>query len=282
MISEQLTLAGRSVVQVSPFVKWAGGKSQLLKQFRTLGLLPEGYAQYVEPFVGGGAVFFHVQPSCAIISDLNEELINTYAVIRDQLTDLITELSSHEFTEEYFYSTRARCPSALTPVQRASRFIFLNKTCFNGLYRVNRRGEFNVPFGKHKRPPKLYDHSNLRAVSHLLRNVTILCQSYERTLDAARPGDFVYLDPPYHPMSETANFTSYTDRSFDYQDQVRLAEVYSELDRRGCLVMLSNSDTPAVRKLYSGYEQKRLTALRAINCNGNRRKGIAELAIVNY
>ena len=263
-----------------PPVKWAGGKSKLIPQFEPLFPKKE-FTLYAEPFVGGGAVFFHLLPEESILIDDNEELINFYLVVRDNLEELLNDLRKHRNTKEYYYSVRAMDPSELSPVERASRFLYLNKTAYNGLWRVNSQGKHNVPFGRYKNP-KIADEANLRLVSQALRKANLLCDDFSRVLDFAKEGMFVYLDPPYHPLSDTASFTSYTADAFGASDQERLAGVFRELDRRGCLVMLSNSDTPFVRSLYPGYDIQVVYAPRAINCRADRRGPVTELVIRNY
>ncbi len=275
----------------SPFVKWAGGKSQLLSQFEPY--FPTSLGRYVEPFVGGGAVFFHLyrqgrlQGKEVVLIDSIEELINCYRVVRDQSEALIAELEHHEAGKTdraYYYRVRAwdRQPGYARrgDVARAARFLFLNRTCYNGLYRVNRRGEFNVPFGRH-RNPTVCDAANLRAVSHALQGVRLLAADFERCLEVAQAGDFVYLDPPYHPLSATASFTSYTAGAFGVEDQQRLAEVFRRLDRRGCQLMLSNSCTPLIEELYAGYQQLQVRANRPISARTDRRGAITELLVLN-
>lgn len=263
-----------------PPVKWAGGKAQLIPQFEPLFPKKE-YNLYIEPFVGGGAVFFHLLPRRAILIDSNEELINFYLVVRDNLEELLRDLRKHKNTREYYYSVRALDPQELSPVERASRFLYLNKTAYNGLWRVNSQGKHNVPFGRYKNP-KIVDEPNLRSVAEALRHAQIICDDFSRVLEFARPGTFVYLDPPYYPLSDTANFTGYTSDAFGPEDQKRLAAVFRELDRSGCLVMLSNSDTPFIRELYSGYDIQVVYARRAINCRPDRRGPITELVVRNY
>ena len=265
-----------------PFVKWAGGKRQLLEVL--LKNVPARFNTYIEPFVGGGALLFALLPDRAIIGDANCELMNAYSVIKDNVEELITSLERHRNDEDYYYEIRNLDPSTLSPVERASRFIYLNKTCYNGLYRENSRGVFNVPFGRYKNP-KILDRDNLRAVSEFLNssNVLILCQDYRETCKLANEGDFVYLDPPYHPISKTASFTKYSRHDFSAEDQKRLAEVFRELDRKGCYVMLSNSNTEFIKSLYRGYYIQELEASRAINCKGDgRRRKKIELLIKNY
>lgn len=275
----------------SLFIKWAGGKSQLLSQFDPY--FPVSFGRYVEPFVGGGAVFFHLynQGRLAgkeiILLDRLEELINCYRVIQTGVEELIAALQEHEPHKreaDYFYQVRNwdREPgyARRSAVERAARFIFLNRTCYNGLYRVNRRGHFNVPFGRY-RNPTICDAANLRAVSKALQDVRLLVGDFERCLEVTGAGDLIYLDPPYHPLSETANFTSYTSQDFDAEDQRRLARVFRELADRGCYVMLSNSATDLVRELYRGFVQIEVSALRAINSKAEGRGAIVELLILN-
>jgi DNA adenine methylase len=270
-------------VAVTPFVKWAGGKGQLLAQLEPFFPPPGSYVRYFEPFLGGGAVYFHLQPARAVLSDLNEELVNTYEVIRDQLDELLTSLQKHQDGAEYYYWVR-QLPRerALTDVQRASRFIFLNKRCYNGLYRVNSKGEFNVPIGRYKNPPRIFDETNLRRISGLLRGAELRNTSYELALERAGRGDFVYLDPPYAPLSATAYFTSYTKDSFGDADQARLAEILRELDRRGARFLLNNHDTRSLRRMYAGFNIDVAMASRMINSKADRRGGVKELIVTNY
>ena len=266
----------------TPFLKWAGGKGQLLSQLEPFFPPAGSYGRYFEPFLGGGAVFFHLQPRRAMLSDLNAELINAYEVIRDRLDELLKSLRKHQDDTEYYYRVRALRPEDLTAVQRASRFIFLNKRCYNGLYRVNSKGLFNVPIGRYKSPPRIFDEQNLRNISLLLRRAEMRVASYEMALERATRGDFVYLDPPYQPLSATAYFTGYTKDSFDEKDQVRLAQLLDELDRRGARFMLNNHDTPLQRRLYSRFRIEEATASRMINSRADRRGGVTELIVINY
>jgi len=262
-----------------PFVKWAGGKKQLLPEL--LARVPDKFGTYFEPFVGGGALFFALLPEKAVLADKNQELINAYLVVRDHVDELIESLKKHRNERQYYYRLRSLNPETLPPVERASRFIFLNKTCYNGLWRVNSKGRFNVPFGKYKNP-RICDEENLRAVSEVLKKKIILHTDFENAVENASAGDFIYFDPPYFPLNETANFTRYTTEDFGVQEQKRLAEVFRKLDRQGCLLMLSNSDTDFIKELYSGYRINTVTAKRYINCKGSRRTGTTELIITNY
>ncbi len=272
-----------------PFVKWVGGKRQLLKQFRELGLYPPDDFNpltntYFEPFVGGGAVFFDLLPKKAELSDLNAELITTYNVIKKDVDALITSLKKHRYEKEYYLKMRAKNPKTLSDVEVASRFIFLNRTGFNGMYRVNSKGEFNVPFGRYTNPI-ICDEENLRKVAKVLQKVTIKEQDYKTVLKRAKKGDFVYFDPPYYPVSKTASFTSYTADSFLEKEQTELRDTFVELHKRGCFVMLSNSDTPFINKLYSGIKGvkvSKVSAGRAINSNATKRGKIHEVLVTNY
>ncbi len=272
----------RPAKEPSPFLKWAGGKSQLFAQMREW--FPSEFDVYVEPFLGGGAVFFRLLPDRAILSDLNAELMNVYRTVQSDVHPLMKVLDEHELRKtdkDYYYKVREWIPETLDPVARAARTIFLNKTCYNGLYRVNSKGQFNVPFGRYKNP-QLYDEDNLLACSQALQGKLLLAADYQHAMAYARQGDFVYLDPPYQPVSETANFTSYTKDAFTETDQKELASAFSELDRRGCKVILSNSATDYVRELYDGYEIISLKATRAISSKAETRGEIEELLIMNY
>lgn len=272
-----------------PFVKWVGGKRQLLNQFKLRNLYPpEAFdpktGRYFEPFVGGGAVFFDLLPKKATLSDMNYELVTTYNVIKSDVENLIKSLMKHKYEKEYFLKIRAQKVEKLTPLQIASRFIFLNRTCFNGMYRVNSKGEFNVPFGKYNNP-LICDAENLRKVSNALNGITILHEDYKNVLKKARKGDFVYFDPPYYPVSRTASFTAYTKDAFLEKEQKELRDVFAELSKRGCFVMLSNSDTPFINKIYSevkGVRISKIYANRAINSNASKRGKITEVLVTNY
>ena len=272
-----------------PFVKWVGGKRQLLAQFRRLNLYPpEKFdirtGRYFEPFVGGGAVFFDLLPEKGFLSDLNKELVTTYNIIKNDVDGLIASLKKHKIDKEYFLNIRAKDSKALNDLTVASRFIFLNRTCFNGLYRVNSKGGFNVPYGKYTNP-LICDESNLRKVSKSLQNIEIKHQDYKEVLKTAKKGDFVYFDPPYYPVSKTASFTSYTAEAFLDKEQIELRDTVLELNKRGCFVMLSNSDTPFINKIYSGLKGIRVNKVeagRAINSKGSGRGKITEVLVTNY
>lgn len=272
-----------------PFVKWVGGKRQLLKQFRSMNLYPPerfnfDKARYFEPFVGGGAVFFDLLPKKAYLSDLNYDLVVTYNVIKNNVDGLIKSLKKHEYEKEHFLKVRAKDSKQLSDIEIASRFIFLNRTCFNGMYRVNSSGQFNVPFGKYSNP-LICDEDNLRKVSKALQNVEIKHQDYKEVLMKAREGDFVYFDPPYYPVSRTASFTSYTNEAFLEKEQIELRDTFAELHKRGCYLMLSNSDTPFINKIYGEVKGARITKVsagRAINSNASKRGKITEVLVTNY
>ena len=274
-------------VQAKPFVKWVGGKRQLLKQFRDL--YPQDFDpvknQYFEPFVGGGAVFFDLQPCKATLSDWNVELITTYRVIRDDVENLIADLKKQKYEKEFFLKVRSKNPKKLAPLKVASRFIYLNRTCFNGMYRVNKKGGFNVPFGRYTNP-KICDEVNLRNVSRLLQNVEIEHRSYVEVLEHAKEGDFIYFDPPYYPVSKTSSFTSYNADAFLEKEQKELCDVFKVLHKKGCRVMLSNSDTPFIREIYeelgSDINIKTVQAGRMINAKTSGRGKVSEVVVVNY
>ena len=268
-----------------PFLKWAGGKRQLLPILTKS--IPKKYDTYFEPFVGAGALLFDLQPKKAVINDTNKDLINCYIVIRDNLDELIEDLKKYKNEEEYFYQIRDldRKDSFRdkTPVEKASRTIFLNKTCYNGLFRVNSQGYFNVPFGRYKNP-KYVDSDILKSIQEYLINnsVTILNCDFEEAVKDAKKGDFIYFDPPYHPLSKTSSFTGYGVNGFSEDEQERLHRVFSELDRRGCSVMLSNSATDFIYNLYGGFNIKTIQANRNINSNATGRGKIDEVLVLNY
>lgn len=271
------------LVEARPFLKWAGGKTQLLPEL--LARLPAEIRRYHEPFVGSGALFFALRArglaARAYLSDANEPLVETYKAIRDDVEGVIAALARHRNEETHFYRVRDLDPSTLTPAERAARLIYLNRTCFNGLYRENRSGRFNVPFGRYARP-RICNETNLRAVSSALKRVCISRRDYASVLDLAKPGDFVYFDPPYQPVSATSSFTSYDRHGFGEEDQRRLRDVFARLASRGVSVMLSNSDTPLVRELYAGFRIDRVWASRAINSKGDRRGKVAEVIVLGY
>lgn len=265
-----------------PFVKWAGGKRQLIDIL--LENPPKNFTTFYEPFIGGGALLFALMPSKAVISDINSELINVYNVIKNNVEDLIKNLQKHRNEENYFYKERALNLKNLSELRRASRFIFLNKTCYNGLYRENSKGQFNAPFGRYKNP-KIADEDNLRAVSYYLNSsdIQIINQDYKKTVSNAMKGDFVYFDPPYHPWSETASFTKYSKGDFTIKDQEELAETFKWLDKKGVFVMLSNSNTEIIKNLYKGFNFSVVVANRFINCKAEKRgKGFFEILIKNW
>jgi DNA adenine methylase len=273
-----------------PFVKWAGGKSQLIPQI--IRLMPSRFARYFEPFLGGGAVFFHTASynRNAFLSDINVDLINAYKIIRNNVEELITALKYHQdeyskSPKSYYYQLRDKT-KGLNKIENAARFITLNKTCYNGLYRVNKKGFFNVPIGRYKNP-LICDPVNLRKMSIVLSQSASYLGviDYKKILvEKADKDDFVYLDPPFHPISNTANFTSYTNSGFSFEDQKELATIFKELTRRGCKLLLSNSNTEEIRRLYSDFSHLTELALvnRSINAVGSKRVGHVELLIRNY
>jgi len=273
-----------------PFIKWAGGKTQLLSELDRM--IPSEFDRYFEPFLGGGAMFFHMSSKnmhfTSHLSDMNEELITAYRVVKDNVGELIKlllnyETEYNESRHEFYYKLRANKP--LTDVERAARFITLNKTCYNGLYRVNSKGIFNVPMGRY-RNPMICNSENLCKVGMALRDsgAAIQTSDYTDTLLEAKEGDFIYLDPPYNPLSGTAYFTQYTHNGFTDKDQIELARIFAILNERKCKVLLSNSDTLLVRNLYKDFARntKELSVLRSINSKASRRRGHKELLIHNY
>lgn len=276
------------MIKGRPFVKWAGGKRQIIDKLKKY--VPEEFGTYYEPFVGGGALLFELSPSVAVINDSNEELMNIYNVLcnEEKFKKMCSVLNTYEakHSEEFFYDIRNKdrnknTYNRLADYTRAARTIYLNKSCFNGLYRVNSKNEFNVPFGK-KLKVNTYDGSNLIVVSNYLtiNDVKILCVDFEEAVSTAKKGDFVYFDPPYD--SDTQTFNSYTETGFDKDEQRRLAKVFKELDSKGVYVMLSNHNTVLVNELYGNYNIHIIEAKRAINANGKKRGKIEEVIITNY
>lgn len=270
--------------EVPTLVKWAGGKKQLLEQFKKF--FPKKIERYFEPFVGGGAVAFYVlkylKPNEATLSDINEELVNVYNVTKNKTDELIETLKKLKklHSEETFYKIRAEDPKLLCDVDRAGRFIFLNKTCFNGLYRVNSKGGFNVPFGKYPNPAVCMEE-DLKEIAQLLKNTEVNNVGFEEVLKHAKKGDFIYFDPPYYPLNK-ASFTKYAKGDFLDKEQEKLCEVFKELDKRGCLVMLSNSDTDFIKNLYTDFNISFVKATRMINCDATKRGKINEIVVTNY
>lgn len=264
-------------------LKWAGGKGRLLPEL--LARVPDEFNAYHEPFVGGGALFFALAGQGRIrrayLSDANAGLIDVYLALRNAVEEVIAALGQHAYEREHYYRVRALRPEALTLPERAARVIYLNKTCYNGLYRENRAGQFNVPFGRYKNPT-ICDEPNLRAASAVLQGVDIARRRFSTVLDYAQPGDFVYFDPPYHPVSPTANFTTYDRDGFGPDDQRQLRDVFAALADKGVRAMLSNSDMPFVRDLYAGFHIEQLYAARAVNSKANGRGKVAELLICNF
>lgn len=293
-------------VTLKPFVKWVGGKSQLVEQIEKM-LPADGekvLTKYAEPMVGGGALFFSILSKYDFedlyISDINAELINAYQAVKNDVDNLIAKLNEMQMIflpmdengRKYFYYTvRERFNSTTlteeTATEKAAQFIFLNKTCFNGLYRVNRKGQFNVPMGAYKNPT-ICDDENLRNIHEALQNVTIVCGDYSLSKSFIDQNTFVYLDPPYRPISETSAFTSYNSDVFDDDDQIRLARFIDEINASGAKIVLSNSDPKNVNEednffddLYKNYKINRVEASRAINSKGDKRGKINELLICN-
>jgi DNA adenine methylase len=267
-----------------PFLKWAGGKGQLLPSI--LAVLPRRMDTYHEPFLGGGAVFFALANQRrfrhAVLADRNPALIEIYEQVRDHVETLVAVLEQHApqaTSADYFYRLRGLDPSRLSSVERAARLIFLNKTCFNGLYRVNSKGIFNVPFGRHANP-KVCNQSVLRAASAALAGVDLRVADFEQVVAAAGPGDAVYFDPPYVPLSATSSFTAYDAFPFGEQEHARLAAVYRRCCDRGILAVLSNSDCRLTRRLYAGLDVRTVWAARAVNSVASKRQPVSEILVV--
>lgn len=271
------------VADARPILKWAGGKRRLLPQYKPHFPPLSEIGHYYEPFIGGAAVFFHLQPTPATLSDRNRNLIDVYRAVQEDVAAVIAALGEHYNDEEYFYQVRAIDPESLTLPQRAARLIFLNRTCYNGLYRENKKGEFNVPYGRYKNPT-ICQEERLRKAAVILSRATLRAADFAEAVEAAEAGDFVYFDPPYVPLSATSNFTGYDRRGFDAADQRRLADTIAALTRRNVRVMLSNSSADAVYDLYegNGYRLIPIQARRNINSKADKRGPVKELLILNY
>lgn len=276
------------MLKAKPFVKWAGGKRSIIDKLKNL--VPYDFNTYYEPFVGGGALLYELQPKKAVINDYNTELMNVYECIKDEnkFANMCNELNKHEanHSEEYYYQIRdldkdKKKFSKLVDYKRAARTIYLNKACFNGLYRVNSKNEFNVPSGK-KTKVNTYDGPNLGIIHCLLNfnDIKLLSTDFEDAVKNAKKGDFVYFDPPYD--SDTSTFNSYTENGFGKEEQKRLAEVFKDLDKRGCYVMLSNYNTTLVKELYKNFNFNYVTASRNIGASAKNRGKVEEVIITNY
>jgi DNA adenine methylase len=270
---------------IGPFLKWVGGKRQLMSTITKL--MPQKYSIYYEPFIGGGAVLFHNQPTVAVINDFNKELINVYNVIKNNPEELIQDLKIHKNESEYFYKLRVldreESFEQISDIKKASRVIFLNKTCFNRLYRVNSSGEFNSPFGRYKNP-NIVNELTIRAVSKYLNDneILLLNKDFEEAVEGAKKGDFVYFDPPYDPVSKSSNFTGYVQVGFRNDEQIRLRDLCISLDKNGVNFLLSNSATPFIKDLYRGFNIEFVKANRQINSNADKRGEVNEVLIWNY
>lgn len=281
-------MRGNIMIKGKPFVKWAGGKRQIIDKLKRY--VPDEFDTYYEPFIGGGALLFELSPRRAVINDSNEELMNVYSVLCDEekFKKMCSVLNHYEkeHCEEFYYDIRNKdrnknAYKRLSDYTRAARTIYLNKACFNGLYRVNSKNEFNVPFGKKERV-NTYDGGNLITVSNYLtmNDVEILSVDFEQSVKNAKKGDFIYFDPPYD--SETSTFNSYTEDGFGKDEQIRLAKVFKELDSRGCYVMLSNHNTSLINDLYKNFNIHVIEAKRNINSNGKKRGKVKEVIITNF
>ncbi len=268
---------------IRPFLKWAGGKQRLLSKYEPYFPPRSEIRHYYEPFIGSAAVFFHLRPQPATLADRNPNLIDVYCAIQQDVEAVIRALKPHRNESTYFYRIRAQDPATLSAPERAARLIFLNKTCYNGLYRENSQGQFNVPFGRYKNP-KICDAPRLRAAAAALQGVTLREADFAQVVETAVAGDFIYFDPPYAPLSPTSSFTNYDGQGFDAADQRRLAETIHQLTARGCAVMLSNSSAPLIEDLYpsSRYRRIPIQARRSINSKAHRRGPVKELLIINY
>ena len=266
-----------------PFIKWAGGKRQIIKELTDS--LPKNYNRYFEPFIGGGALFFAVRPKNAYISDINPELINLYNTVKNNTHSLIKDLLRYKNTETEFYRIRNldRTPDYknLTNIEKAGRFIYLNKTCYNGLYRTNSKGQFNAPYGFYKNP-NIIDEQNLKICSELLKETEIGLSDFSNIENKIKTRDFVYFDPPYIPINKTSSFTKYYKDDFNTGSQIKLKELCDRLNKKNIYFMLSNSYNETALNLYKEYNIKKINAIKAINCKADKRGTINELIITNY
>lgn len=277
----------KSQLTLQPFTKWTGGKRQLLPIIKSL--MPDNYNNYFEPFIGGGALFFDLSPDKAVINDFNNELINCYQQIKEYPQKLIDLLAKHQEnnSKEYYLELRSADRDnridKMTNVERAARIMYMLRVNFNGLYRVNSKNQFNVPYGRYKNP-KIVDSDLILSISQYLNNnnIKILTGDFEKAVQDAGTGDFVYFDPPYIPLSETSAFTSYTHEGFTYEDQVRLRDCFKKLDEKGAFVMLSNSSSPLVEELYKDFNIHKVEAIRTNGAKTSSRGKISEIIVTNY
>ncbi|MFC3928563.1 DNA adenine methylase [Streptococcus caprae] len=282
-----MKLLQKSQSTLQPFTKWTGGKRQLLPVIKSL--MPDDYNNYFEPFIGGGAVFFDLIPKKATINDFNSELINCYHQIKDNPEKLIELLTEHQKnnSKEYYLELRSADRddriNDMTNTERAARIMYMLRVDFNGLYRVNSKNQFNVPYGRYKNP-KIVDSELILSISSYLNNndICILNGDFEEAIKNVQAGDFVYFDPPYIPLSETSAFTSYTHEGFSYEEQVRLRNVFKRLDKKGAYVMLSNSSSPLVEELYEGFNIHKVNAIRTNGARASSRGKISEIIVTNY
>lgn len=282
-----ITDLNNNSLNIKPFLKWAGGKKQLLPEIKKY--VPANYLTYYEPFVGGGAVLFELKPKKAVINDISQELINVYKVVKNNVESLIKDLKKHKNSRDYFYKIRGldrdKEYEKLPNIEKASRIIYLNKTCYNGLFRVNRQGYFNVPFGRYKNP-NIVNEKVLRAVSNYLINndIKILNKDFAEVLDKIEKDCFIYFDPPYNPLSESSSFTGYTFSGFNEEEQRRLKKLCDRLNKDGYRFLISNSATPFILNLYKDYKETTVIVKtnRSINCIASKRGEIEEVLIRNY
>lgn len=268
-VDEPLGLFPKDVA-IKPFLKWAGGKTQLLAELHKR--VPNNFNKYIEPFIGGGAMFFSLNPHESIIADSNEELVITYRQVKEAVESVIEHLETFEHTEEFYYNIRSLVPNELEHSYRAARLIYLNKTCFNGLYRVNKKGQFNVPYGKGN--GSFLNGEVLRNASEFLAETTIIKGDYLDVLtEFAREGDFIFLDPPYYPVGKYSDFKRYTKEFFYHENQVQLKQEFDRLVNIGCNVVLTNSDHEVILDLYSDYEIDIIETRRMISSNSKTRTG---------
>ena len=283
LMKRNLSITNHKYSTVKPFLRWAGGKSKIVRSLVNFMPTSNSYDRYFEPFVGAGALFFYIGPSKAVLSDLNTDLINCYRQVATHPTEVWNLLQVHrEFDSKKYYShIRSQDLDKLKSIEQAARFIYLNKAAFNGIYRVNQQGKFNVPYGPSFKGPALPKKILLEAASDLLESANILAADYREVCKSAKRDDFVYLDPPYPPTNGTSYFTHYTAKRFNWDDQREVSKVFRNLDRKGCLVMMSNSDREEIRSMFQGYYMQQLNVTRWLGSNGDRFK-VHEIVVTNY
>ncbi len=267
-----------SLPEPKPFLKWAGSKKWLISSIEKF--IPTHFNKYYEPFLGSGAVFFAIRPKNAYLFDFNEDLINTYKTLREYPEKVIKKLKKMPYDKNFYYKIRDNFKSK-NNIEKAARFIYLNRTCWNGLYRENSKGKFNVPFGRFENP-KICDEDNIKAVAQILKNIHLHACDFEEAVSDAKTGDFIFFDPPYITGHKNNGFHSYNEKLFKWEDQERLADVAKYLDKKGCLILITNAEHKSIKKLYCKFRIKRVSRHSVIAADIKNRRKIKELIITNY